>query len=220
MIFHFKNPFTENCERKTGIVQPEALASGQLTSFKSISSNDSAELFGVTFWPYALSVILKIPAYELTNRSINLSDIQSEYKDIYDKVAHGKTDFDRKTIIEEYLKKEISDTNLKGFNLASEVYHQIQNATNPFQLSLLAKNYQISNRQLERIFRNNIGISLREYQKISKFNRALQHFSSDLSLTEIAYDSGYFDQAHFIRSFKTFTGYSPGKYRKKLFNNG
>ena len=34
------------------------------------------------------------------------------------------------------------------------------------------------------------------------------------SLTDLAYELGYFDQAHFTKTFQSLTGYSPSEYRK------
>jgi AraC-like DNA-binding protein len=36
----------------------------------------------------------------------------------------------------------------------------------------------------------------------------------DQSLTAMAYDYGYFDQSHFIKDFKSFTGRTPLQYFK------
>lgn len=215
MIFHFENPFTENTERNTYIQQPGSFVCGQLTSFKNIISNDRAELFGVTVMPYALSAILKIPACEFTDQSVRLSAIHHIYRELYDKLAVVQGDLDRKTLVEHHLKRALSGANIGTFNLAADVYQKIRQTKHPLRLSALARHYQISSRQLERVFKNNVGIPARKYQEIARFERALQYLSSDLSLTAVAYKSGYFDQAHFTRSFKAFTGYAPGKYRKQ-----
>ena len=215
MIFHFENPFTENPETNTYIKQPGSFVCGQLTSFKNIISNDSAELFGVTVQPYALSAILKIPACEFTDQSVSLPTLHHIYRELYEKLAAMKGDLDRKNLIEHHLKRALSGANISTLNLAADAYHQIRGAKHPLRLSALASHYQISSRQLERVFKNNIGISARKYQEISRFERSLHYLSTDLSLTAVAYKSGYFDQAHFIRSFKAFTGYAPGKYRKQ-----
>ena len=37
------------------------------------------------------------------------------------------------------------------------------------------------------------------------------------SLTSIAYDCGYFDQSHFIREFKSFTGIAPSEYTSQAY---
>ncbi|WP_350340143.1 helix-turn-helix domain-containing protein [Paraflavitalea speifideaquila] len=47
------------------------------------------------------------------------------------------------------------------------------------------------------------------------FQEALQQYGSTFkSLTDIAYECGYYDQSHFIHDFKEFSGYHPGQYFK------
>ncbi len=56
-----------------------------------------------------------------------------------------------------------------------------------------------------------VGKTPKQFIKIVRFQNILNTFSvaNSVSLTEIAYASGYFDQAHFIKDFKSFSGYTP-----------
>lgn len=57
--------------------------------------------------------------------------------------------------------------------------------------------------------------TLGTYMRKLKVERALQYIkSSDKPLTDIAYECGFFDQSHFIRTFKEFTGLLPSVYRR------
>jgi len=52
--------------------------------------------------------------------------------------------------------------------------------------------------------------------RIKRFQRSLRFVSqNDLSLTSIAYCCGHFDQSHFIREFKSFTGFTPSGYARQ-----
>ena len=61
------------------------------------------------------------------------------------------------------------------------------------------------------------GLSPGMYWRYKKFLKSLEtiHHCQGSSLTEIAYDSGFYDQAHFTRTFREFTGMSPKKYQKE-----
>jgi len=41
-------------------------------------------------------------------------------------------------------------------------------------------------------------------------------FQPDVNLTDLAYEFGYTDQAHFIRDFKAFTNKSPGEFAAEM----
>jgi len=68
-------------------------------------------------------------------------------------------------------------------------------------------------RQLERNFKKQIGISPKQLGKVLRLQTALKMLlNKDESLTNIAYESEYFDQAHFIKDFKEFIGTTPKEF--------
>ena len=57
--------------------------------------------------------------------------------------------------------------------------------------------------------------TLGEYIRKLKVERAIHLLkTTDFSLTDIALECGFYDQSHFIRNFKLFTGYLPSGYQK------
>lgn len=69
----------------------------------------------------------------------------------------------------------------------------------------------LSQRHLSRKFQTYVGLPPKEYLRISRFLRSLSYLKKhpDFSLTTIAYESGYYDQAHFSREYRAYTGYTP-----------
>lgn len=77
----------------------------------------------------------------------------------------------------------------------------------------------VSDRTIRNHFYEYIGCSPKEYLRIVKLKQVayeLKH--SQKSLTHIAYENNYFDQAHFIHEIKDITGQSPNELRKKIPN--
>ena len=66
-----------------------------------------------------------------------------------------------------------------------------------------------------RLFNEWFGLSSQKYQRLMKFVHTLEslHYSEE-PLTAIGLNQGYFDQAHFIRTFKEFAEMTPGAYRQ------
>jgi AraC-like DNA-binding protein len=64
------------------------------------------------------------------------------------------------------------------------------------------------------MFESNVGISPRLYKRICQFDAAFQQLNRRkfAKLSDIAYQNGYADQSHFIRSFKEFTNITPKEY--------
>jgi AraC-like DNA-binding protein len=73
----------------------------------------------------------------------------------------------------------------------------------------------ISSRHLSRLFARYLGIAPKTVGRILRFQRALRALMRDpgCTLAAVASDAGYFDQAHFIREFRTFSGGVPRGYR-------
>jgi len=77
----------------------------------------------------------------------------------------------------------------------------------------VAARYGITSRYLQKIFLQYTGLTPKLYAKINRFQKSLVLVGrGDLSLTSIAYQSGYFDQSHFIREFRSFTGITPSGF--------
>ena len=81
-------------------------------------------------------------------------------------------------------------------------------------ISNIAFKHGITPRYLQKIIYQHTGLSPKAFNKINRFQRSLRLITKNNqpSLTSIAYDCGYFDQSHFIRDFKSFTGVTPTAY--------
>jgi AraC-like DNA-binding protein len=90
------------------------------------------------------------------------------------------------------------------------------------RLSEVLSDLNLSERSLERLFLAHVGITPVLYTRITRFQAAvvlLRRDKTDIrrprSLTDIAHSLGYFDQSHFIRDFRLFSGVTPGAYLRK-----
>jgi AraC-like DNA-binding protein len=72
----------------------------------------------------------------------------------------------------------------------------------------------LSTKRLIALFRVEIGLSPKAYARIRRLQAALRLLGS-MSGAEVAAEIGYFDQAHFIREFRTFTGMTPTQYTEQ-----
>jgi AraC-like DNA-binding protein len=72
----------------------------------------------------------------------------------------------------------------------------------------------VSPRWLTQVFRAEVGLTPKRYQRIQRFQAALCRIERNkhIDWADIAFASGYFDQAHFIHDFRAFSGLSPTDY--------
>jgi AraC-like DNA-binding protein len=57
-----------------------------------------------------------------------------------------------------------------------------------------------------------VGTSPKKFASIVRLKHVIHQYNPDHSLTELAYEAGFYDQAHFIKEFKLFTGATPEKF--------
>lgn len=81
----------------------------------------------------------------------------------------------------------------------------------------LRNEIHITERTFERQFAAQTGITPKQFAKIVQFHASYKKLSEKdyERLTDIVFETGFADQSHFIRIFKTFTGTTPSNFRKK-----
>lgn len=74
-----------------------------------------------------------------------------------------------------------------------------------------------SHKHLVALFDKFVGVSPKEFVRISRFQKAILAIGNEVSVdwSQLVYDCGYYDQAHFIKDFKRFSGLSPVAYLGK-----
>lgn len=94
------------------------------------------------------------------------------------------------------------------------------NQKNIFSIDSLSKDLKISEATLFRLFKNNLGQNPKSYLKTLRFRNVLNDIiKPERSLTNLAYQNQYYDQAHFINDFKTLAGFSPKQLVGKISVN-
>ncbi len=74
----------------------------------------------------------------------------------------------------------------------------------------LAQDLSITPRHLSRLFRRHVGLSPKTYGQLIRFHRSVTLLrSGQLTLSQIAMEAGYADQAHMTRDVVRFGGFAP-----------
>lgn len=156
------------------------------------------------------------PAHELFNLSLSLNDIfdKSKVREVEEKLAIATTDKQRIKIVEQFLLSQLKD--LHTDKLIVEAVKLIYQSHGTIRIKELNKKLLISQSPFEKRFRKVVGTTPKKFASIVRFNTVLDHLKHTKSLTEICYENHFFDQAHFIKDFKQFTGTTPENFKRFL----
>lgn len=194
----------------------ELFASGfqmQTNSFYRLSSCQRVGIFGVYFKPYAISLLFNIPANEITNCNIEISEfLGKEGSVLEERILNCKCIQERVEVITCYLENKMYTLPLNTTITVETIQYLISKKGN-IKLPELLDMQSLSQRQFERIFKRLTGFSPKYFSRIVRFESSIANcYSGQLSLTDVALFSGYFDQAHMIRDYKEFTGDPPSLF--------
>jgi hypothetical protein len=194
------------------IIQPRAMVLGQITEPFFVEPTGSVNSFAVRFYPYGFSNFVLTPIKDLTNKETPLTLLFGEEtaKELGQKVTEAEDTKARIKIVENFLFKRLNDQVFID-DIVKETIDTMFLTRGNTSVKAALKNDLSKRRQLERRFTQQIGISPKQLGKVIRLQTALKMMLEPKpeSLTKIAYDSDYYDQAHFTKDFKEFTGTTP-----------
>ena len=86
------------------------------------------------------------------------------------------------------------------------------------EVSAMAAALGVSRQTVKHKFDQHVGLSPKLFGKLRRFQSVLRRLAGTAKVDwpKLAQESGYYDQAHLIREFNHFTGFSPQKFLKNL----
>lgn len=197
---------------------PPIFLYGQSTTHNNISTPSCFKTIGIYFYPDALKSVFGINASELTDTCINIEMIESKGTLLTDELLHTESTTTQIDILSRYLYNQVIKNNYKDDNILSNALSEMLNSKGAISLRDLLKKLNVSERTLERKFRETIGLSPKMFSRICRFQASLGLLRRNkfTKLSDIAFENEYSDQSHFIRAFKEFAGLTPNNYQKQF----
>lgn len=197
------------------IIQPRQMLLGQITEQFYIEPTGYVNTFAIRFYPYGFANFIDSPLNELGNKETPLDQLFGNEKanQLSQEIIHAKTTIERVDIIERFLFSRLNNKAIIDHIVKSTIDAMFSsNGSKP--LTAILKGDLQKRRQLERNFKKQIGVSPKQLSKVIRLQATLQLLLSQTSetLTDIAYENEYYDQPHFIKDFKEFTGITPKEF--------
>jgi AraC-like DNA-binding protein len=166
----------------------------------------------VCFYPGMAYKFFDLPMHVFTDTTTVFDSLwKGLASEIEDKLANACNNEVRVSILQEYLLHKSAQS--KDDRQVKWCLQQVQTSIDNLSVKQLAGNSGLSQRQLSRKLQQCVGLSTKEYLRVNRFIRSLQQLKKypEYSLTLLAYEGGYYDQAHFIHDYKAYTGLTPGE---------
>lgn len=215
VFFHSEHPVTVFVGTESKVMDP-VFVYGQTIEPIRIQIEGPFFFVMAQLFPAVVEETLKIPVVELTNScwTIPHSDWVSEPN--FKLAIDGKSSsLAAEALIDFILKKgEKFQPDLILHSCLEEILDLKGNC----EIAKLSKKHGLSERTLQRRFQSYVGLTPKQFSTIIRFQTSLSELNdvNKSKLTDIAYASGYADQSHFIRQFKTFTKERPFQFREKI----
>lgn len=181
-----------------------------------------SHIFAVRFQPCGLAPLLADgPLSMPENQPVALHQIFGTAGNVLiEKVLIAKNDAERIISVEAFLHQRLRNKYLCNKHwcdvLIDRVTKMVLQVQGQISVKELAYRMHLSQRQLERRFLNQTGLQPKQFIKIIRLKHALGLILDEAlpNLTDIACESEYHDQSHFIREFKELTGFTPKRFQR------
>lgn len=215
MIFHYGDVYRQYLPDGTTIEQPRCFVIGQITEPLEIEpTTGNIGMIAARFQPDGFIPFATLPLEEMENKAIALERLfGSEGEQLQTDVLAASQTSERIRFIEEFLLQRLQTDEAAG-RISTAIVQTLMQTRGQVTIGEISKLLHINRRQLERRFSSAIGLSPKQFVKIIRLQTVLKMMVQKqfTSLTALALDGGYYDQAHFIKDFKEFVGMSPKQF--------
>jgi len=215
IIVHAGDPFALASADGSLATQATTLVAGQLTRAIALAPRGFARVVGARLRAHGLHALFGMPQRDVTDRVVDLHDVDRRLACTLRQDVTARTDADD---LFRALDRALCGV-LPAATLPSAAARAADHARNLLGLARvddLAQHAGVSRRQLERQFQDEIGLAPKRFLRVLRFQQvlgALSAASHRPRWTEIALARGFYDQAHFINDFRSFTGQTPAAWR-------
>lgn len=175
---------------------------------------DNYTQIAIFFKPFAIGPVFKLSARELKGGPVELNSWSPQKAMALNiQLIHAQSVPERTEALLHFILSEML-SNQRECEIIRFATDKILENPDTDVLAQLLKELNLGARTFQRVFKKYVGISANEYRRICQFQLAFYQLRGKQfdKLTDVAYDNGYFDQSHYIRSFKEFTKITPQEY--------
>lgn len=207
MAFRIRGKVTHGTEEETSPL-PFSVITGLRRSPRQVCYAPGSATLIVKFSETGASAFLPLPVHELFGQTVPLDNFISkkEIDHVENRLGEAENRVQQITVVEHFL---LSLFHPPDHDIViARTIEKIEFNKGLLPIGDILKSLPLSRDPFEKRFRRVTGSSPKQFSSIVRMRHILSGPQKD-NLTSIAYTSGYFDQAHFIKDFRRFTGTTP-----------
>jgi AraC-like DNA-binding protein len=213
LIHHYRDLFRKYDENGQPFEQNRSFFHGQLKRYFDLQATGKIGIFSVRFKPAGLRPFVPFSIDKITDLSVPTQNAWGEKAMVLEsQLMQVQNTNERIDLMEHFLLGQLNPEHVDPVVENCIAYISAQSGS--ISVDELTQQQTIGKRALERRFLQSVGLSPKLFARIIRFNHALQLIENrDFSnFTSVAYEGGFYDQAHFIKDFKEFTGITPKEF--------
>jgi len=197
---------------------PNYFLYGQTIEPIQLQIKGAYKLLVFQLYPFATRLLLGINPKEINDECYDLMQVQNVETDkTITRLITADTNSQVK-IISDYILELVKNSSSNIDTSIKLAISTLINTKGLIQIKQLREQLYITERTFERRFAKEIGVTPKQFAKIIQFSFSLNQIqeSDYTKLTNIAYENGFADQSHFIRTFKKYTGETPKEVLSRI----
>ncbi|HEY4062070.1 MAG TPA: helix-turn-helix domain-containing protein [Puia sp.] len=183
-----------------------------------IKTPENLRLIFCIFKPYGFYRLFNIPIHHLNNNVVPLEVfLGRRTRELKERILSAPCDEAKIGVVDDFFSSLARPLPTSYRSMIEYAQDQMLQRNGLVGIDDLSRQSSISRRSLERHFSDNVGMPPKYYARVLRFNYAfgLKRANPALDWFDIIYDCGYFDQTHFIKDFRHFTGEPPVAFYSK-----
>lgn len=222
MILVFGPGFTLR-DRKRGAwrLLDRSFVAGLHQEYALVGSQGSALCMQVDFTPFGARRFLGIDMGELADRVVDLCEITGAFADrLEERLSETDCWEARFAIVEDAILHRIGET--ADDPVVAAAWRRLERSHGAVSIAHLARDLECSRKHLAALFQRHVGLPPKTVARIFRFEHAMQGLAAGrhATLADLAFASGYSDQAHFNRDFSAFAGDTPRSLAGQILPDG
>lgn len=210
LVFHFGDPY----ELRLGDrwePQPRCLAAGQISRYFFLRNTGRSAMVGIKLQPWALAQLSGRPMAALKDRVPPLREVCGD-AGLLEAAAFSSERIEaRIAALTDALRNMPVGADPPG--MVTGAVRMILDTHGGLPVSDICARLGVHERSLERAFAQWIGLTPKFYSRVIRFSAIFKAANGEgISLSDLSFHAGYYDQPHFHRNFKAFTGENPSEY--------